>query len=74
MTDTHIRRQALSLDPTIAETRLRGPVRLSEFKTIKTIHPEEREHLGVVKAEVMICRDENNDPVYLEHWSYGAMK
>ena len=72
MTDNHIRRQALSLDPTIAETRLRGPVRLSEFNQRESrIYPGRP---GAVKTEVMISRDEKGDPIYLEHWSMGEFK
>ena len=72
MSNEHIRHQALSLDLTIAETRLRGPVRLSEFDQRESrIYPGRP---GAVKTEVMICRDEKGDPVYLEHWSYGALK
>lgn len=48
MTDNHIRRQALSLDHTIAETRLRGPVRLSEFDQRESrVHPHRRKPMIV---------------------------
>ena len=63
MTDNHIRRQALSLDPTIAETRLRGPVRLSEFN-----QQESRIYRGrpIVKVEMIVGYDRDGDPITVD--------